>query len=315
MQCPLGVEGDISAGGDLRAIRIGRAAAIRRRVPNGEVIVRAGEGVGSQGGRLVGLHGLGGHGAVAFIGVEGNDRVLRPLGIQSGVFRKGHIRLVRIGLAGAVRRSVPAGEGVILAGKGVGGQHVSNTGVDAHGLHAARAAVGVKGDGDLIRLDRPFAVGVHIGIARLGTGRLSKAAIRVVQLRSGDRDGNGRHFRTKTRTALCTLVGVRCRAGDCGLDKFAGTPAGINVRAASSRIDAARSVQYTVHVDGGIRNGTASRSGGRVRHRANTIFGIPDIVFAPLVCIVNIQVRAGLNVQLRALVNRHPCTRKQRRVL
>ena len=312
VQCPLGVEGNVFRRSDVRLIGIGRAGAVRRRVPTGEVVVSAGESVGGQRGCRAGLHSLGGHEAIAAVGIKGNDRILRPLRIQGGVRIEIHGRPVGIGSAGAVCCCVPAGESIILTDKHVGGQLVVNAGVDTHGRHGARAAVGVKGDGDLVALDRPLAVGIHIGVARLGRGRLGVGTVSVVQLGGGDGDSHRCYFRTKkARTALCALVGVRFGTGDCSLNKISGTLAGIDVRTTGSRIDAACSAQHAVHIDGSVRNGTAPLTRRRICHRADSIVGTPDIVFAPLVCIVNIKICFLLNVQLRALVNRHLHAGKQ----
>ena len=312
VQCPLGVEGNVFRRSDVRPIGIGRAGAVRRRVPTGEVVVSAGESVGGQRGCRAGLHSLGGHEAIAAVGIKGNDRILRPLRIQGGVRIEIHGRPVGIGSAGAVCCCVPAGESIILTDKHVGGQLVVNAGVDAHGRHGARAAVGVKGDGDLVALDRPLAVGIHIGVARLGRVRLGVGTVGVVQLGGGDGDSHRCYFRTKkARTALCALVGVLFGNGGCSLNKISGTLAGIDIRTAGSRIDAAFSAQHAVHIDGSVRNGTAAFAGRRIRHRADSIVGTPDIVFAPLVCIVNIQICFLLNVQLCALVDRHLHAGKQ----
>ena len=81
VQRPLGVEGDVRIGGDFSLVAIGRSATVSSRVPTGKVIVRAGEGVGGQGGLLVGLHGLCAHDSLAAVGIKGDDRVLGPLGI------------------------------------------------------------------------------------------------------------------------------------------------------------------------------------------------------------------------------------------
>ena len=307
VQCPLGVEGNVFRRSDVRPIGIGRAGAVRRRVPTGEVVVSAGESVGGQRGCRAGLHSLGGHEAIAAVGIKGNDRILRPLRVQGGVRIEIHGRPVGIGSAGAVCCCVPAGESIILTDKHVGGQLVVNAGVDAHGRHGARAAVGVKGDGDLVALDRPLAVGIHIGVARLGRGRLGVGTVGVVQLGGGDGDSH----RCYIRTALCALVGVLFGTGDCSLEILTAACAGTDVRTAGSRIDAARNVQHTVHIDGSVRNGTAAFAGRRIRHRADSIAGTPDIVFAPLVCIVNIQICILLDIQFCAFIDRHLHAGKQ----
>ena len=207
------------------------------------------------------------HRTDAAVGIKGDDRVLGPLGIQGGIRAEIHDRPVGIGLAGTVLRRVPTGKGIILTGKCVVCQLVTNAGVDAHGLHAARTAVRVKGNGDFVALERPFAVGVHIGVARLGCGGFRVRTIGIAKCGGSDGDLNRRY----SRTALRALVGVLFGTGDCSLDKFAGTPAGIDIRATASRIDAAFNVQHAVHIDGSIGDGTAPLTGRRICHRANAI--------------------------------------------
>ena len=272
VQGPLGVEGDIFVGGDVCLVGIGLAGAVLRRVPTGEIIVRTGEAIGGQVGRLVGIHGLRAHGSLAAVGIKGDDRVLGPLGIQGGIRAEIHDRPVGIGLAGTVLRRVPTGKGIILTGKCVVCQLVTNAGVDAHGLHAARTAVRVKGNGDFVALERPFAVGVHIGVARLGCGGFRVRTIGIAKCGGSDGDLNRRYCRPKIAgTALFALVGVLFGTGDCSLDKFAGTPAGIDIRTTGSRIDAAFNVQHAVHIDGSIGDGTAPLTGRRICHRAHAI--------------------------------------------
>ena len=249
MQRPLGVEGDVRIGGDFSLVDIGRSGAVSFRVPTGEVIVRAGEVVGGQGGRLIGLYSLGTHGALAIIGFEGDDRVLGPLGIQGGIRAEIHGRPVGIGHAGAVCLGIPAGEGVVLTGEGVGSQHDVNAGIDVHGIHAARAAVRVKGNGDFVALERPFAVGIHIGIASLGGRSFGVGAVKVVQLGGGDGDLMCRHV----GTALRVLIRRGLLAGVTLLLIDAGTLAGADVRTAGGGVDAAdggqRTVDVQLHID------------------------------------------------------------------
>ena len=249
VQRPLGVEGDIFVGGDVCLVGIVLAGAVSCRVPTGEIIVRTGEAIGGQGGRLVWLHGLRAHGSLAAVGIKGDDRVLSPLGIQGGIRAEIHDLPVGIGLAGTVLRRVPTGKGIILTGKCVVCQLVTNAGVDAHGLHAARTAVRVKGNGDFVALERPFAVGVHIGVAGLGTGSPCIGVAGVVQLGGGDGDLNRRYFRLPAGTTLCALISFRFGTWDYSLDKFAGTIAGMDVRTTGGRIDAAIDIQCTIHID------------------------------------------------------------------
>ena len=179
VQRPLGVEGDIFVGGDVCLVAIGRAGAVLRRVPTGEIIVRAGEGVGGQGSRLIGLHGLRTHGSLAAVGVKGDDRVLSPLGIKGGILAEFHGRLVGIGRASTVCRSVPAGEGVAFAGKGVLWQIKTRIGLTCPGRHRSFAAVGVKVNSD-VRSTAPYAIQIGNGRTRAGICRLGVGAVCVV---------------------------------------------------------------------------------------------------------------------------------------
>ena len=129
------------------------------------------------------------------VGFKGNDRILRPLRVQCCVRIEIHGRPVSIGSAAAIRLRVPTGKGIVRAGEGVGGQRIVKAGVDTHGIHGARAAVGVEVDGDLASLDHPFTVGIHIGVARLGRSRLGVGTVGVVQLGGGDGDSHRCYFR------------------------------------------------------------------------------------------------------------------------
>ena len=300
VQRPLGVEGDIFVGGDVCLVGIGRAGAVLRRVPTGEVIVRAGEGVGGQGSRPIGLHGLGTHGALAAVGIKGDDRVLGPLGIQGGVRVKAHALFVGIGRAGTVCLGIPAGEGVAFAGKGVGGQRVTNAGVDGHGSHAARAVVRIKGNGDLILLERPFAVGVHIGVARLGCGGFRVRTIGVVQLGRSNRD---------CYCLICVriiLIGFIFRTGRSLLNVLTGAVAGADVRTTRCGVDHAVGSYTAVHIHlriSQVINGTVVRLARRIRHGLK-LAGAPDKVIGfPFISIVNIDIFSVCNRQASALGN------------
>ena len=272
VQGPLGVEGDIFVGGDVCLVGIGRAGAVSLGVPSCKVIVSSGESIGKQCGRHAGIHSLGAHISLAAVGVKGYNRFLRPLRIERGINIEFHCCPVGISRTFTVSLGIPAGKCITLTSECVGAQNVINTWINAHGLHAARTAVRVKGNGDFVALERPFAVGVHIGVARLGTGSPCIGAVCVVQLCRGDGDPNRRYLRPqKAGTTLCALVGVLFGTGDCGLDKFAGTIAGIDIRATGSRIDAAFNVQHAVHIDGSIGDGTAPLTGRRICHRAYAI--------------------------------------------
>ena len=187
MQRPLGIQGNISVGGDVCPVGIELAGAVLRRVPTGEIIVRAGEGVGGQGGRLVGLHGLRAHGSLAAVGVKGDDRVLGPLGIQGGVRVEAHDRSVGIALTGAVCLGIPAGEGVVLTGKGVLWQINTRIGLTCPGSHRSFAAVGVKVNSD-VRSTAPYAIQIGNGRTHAGICRLGVRAVCVVQFGGGDGD-------------------------------------------------------------------------------------------------------------------------------
>ena len=267
VQGPLGVEGDIFVGGDVCLVGIGRAGAVSLGVPSCKVIVSSGESIGKQCGRHAGIHSLGAHISLAAVGVKGYNRFLRPLRIERGINIEFHCCPVGISRTFTVSLGIPAGKCITLTSECVGAQNVINTWINAHGLHAARTAVRVKGNGDFVALERPFAVGIHIGVARLGTGGFRVRIIGIAKCGGSDGDLNRRY----SRTALRALVGVLFGTGDCGLDKFAGTIAGIDIRATASRIDAAFNVQHAVHIDGSIGDGTAPLTGRRICHRANAI--------------------------------------------
>ena len=311
VQRPLGVEGDIFVGGDVCLVGIGRAGAVLRRVPTGEIIVRAGEGVGGQGSRLIGLHGLRAHGSLAAVGVKGDDRVLGPLGIKGGILAEIHGRLVGIGRAGTVCLGIPAGEGVVLTGKGVGSQHVVNAGIDVHGLHAARAVVRIKGNGDFVALERPLAVGIHIGVAGLGTGSPCIGAVGVVQLGGGDGDLMCRH----AGTALRVLIRLGLRAGCALLNVLAGAVAGADVRTAGGGVDAADGGQLTVDVHLYIRQRrTLTCPSGGIDHR-DELRAITAAVAAPLIHVIDVDALAVGNHQLGTLSDAGLYAGQQRRRL
>ena len=272
VQSPLCIERGIRGDSNSCLVGIGRAGAVSLGVPSGKVIVSSGESIGKQCGRHAGIHSLGAHISLAAVGIKGDDRVLGPLGIERGINIEFHCCPVGISRTFTVSLGIPAGKCITLTSECVGAQNVINTWINAHGLHAARTAVRVKGNGDFVALERPFAVGIHIGVARLGTGGPCIGAVCVVQLCRGDGDPNRRYLRPqKAGTTLCALVGVLFGTGDCGLDKFAGTIAGIDIRATVSRIDAAFNVQHAVHIDGSIGDGTAPLTGRRICHRAYAI--------------------------------------------
>ena len=296
VQRPLGVEGDIFVGGDVFLVAIGRAGAVSCCVPTGEVIVRAGEGVGGQGSRLIGLHGPGTHGALAAVGIKGDDRVLGPLGIQGGIRVKAHVRSVVIVRAAAVRRGVPAGEGVVLTGKGVLWQIKTRIGLTCPGSHRSFAAVGVKANSD-VRSTAPYATQIgngrtHAGICRLGVG-----AVGVVQLGGGDGDLMCRH----AGTALRVLIRLGLRAGSALLVVDTGAVAGADVRTAGGGVDAADGGQRTVDVHLHIRQRrTGACPAGGIDHRDEPLTRAAAVA-APLVTVVDVDALAVGHHQLGVL--------------
>ena len=244
VQRPLGVEGDIFVGGDVCLVGIGRAGAVLRRVPTGEIIVRTGEAIGGQGGRLIGLHGLGTHGALAIIGHKGNDRIHRPLGIQGGIRAEIHGLPVGIGRAGTVCLGIPAGEGVAFAGKGVLWQIKTRIGLTCPGRHRSFAAVGVKVNSD-VRSTAPYAIQIGNGRTRAGICRLGVGTVGVVQLGSGDGDV----MACSIRIRLCDLLCCCVRTGCTLLDKHTGTVAGANVRTTVGCINLTSCSQATIYID------------------------------------------------------------------
>ena len=300
VQRPLGVEGDIFVGGDVCLVGIGRAGAVLRRVPTGEIIVRTGEAIGGQVGRLVGLHGLRAHGSLAAVGIKGDDRVLGPLGIQGGIRAEIHGLPVGIGLAGTVLRRVPTGKGIILTGKCVVYQLVTNAGVDAHGLHAARTAVRVKGNGDFVAPERPFAVGVHIGVAGLGTGSPCIGVAGVVQLGGGDGDSH-------RLIAICIiLIGFGFRTGCALLNVLAGAVAGADIRTALGGVDGANRRYAAVYIHLRINQvviGAVVCLTRRIGHGLK-LAGAPDkVVGVPLIAVIEIDVLSVCNRQASAFGN------------
>ena len=113
--------------------------------------------------------------------VQPADMVLvqRPLGIKGGILAEFHGRLVGIGRASTVCRSVPAGEGVAFAGKGVLWQIKTRIGLTCPGRHRSFAAVGVKVNSD-VRSTAPYAIQIGNGRTRAGICRLGVGAVCVV---------------------------------------------------------------------------------------------------------------------------------------
>ena len=249
VQSPLGVEGDIFVGGDVCLVAIGRAGAVLRRVPTGEIIVRAGEGVGGQGSRLIGLHGLRAHGSLAAVGVKGDDRVLSPLGIKSGVLGQINSRTIRIGVASTIGRRIPVQEVVAFAGKRVCVQ--CGIRLCIYGLWGHRAfdrvfctAVGFKGNRQLRRrFTAPNAIDIVDNIASVCGRSFGVGAVCVVQLGSGDGDLMCRHA-----ALLRVLIRLGLRSGGTLLVVDASTGAGADVCAACGGVDTADSGQRTVDV-------------------------------------------------------------------
>ena len=311
VQLPLGVEDDIFVGGDVCLVGIGRAGAVLRRVPTGEVIIRAGEGVGGQGSCLIGLYGLRAHGSLAAVGVKGDDRIHRPLSIQGGILAEIHGRLVGIGRAGTVCLGIPADEGVVLTGKGVLWQIKTRIGLTCPGSHRSFAAVGVKVNSD-VRSTAPDAVDIVNGVASLGGLRLIVGAVGVVQLGGGDGDGHrfipvriiliGRGF-----FARCTVLNI-----------FAGSVAGADVCAALGSEDSTDSRQAAVYIHLGILQiciGAVIGFTGRIGNRLK-LAGAPDkVIGVPFVAVINVDILAVGNRQVSALGNIHRNARQQCRVL
>ena len=286
VQRPLGVEGDIFVGGDVCLVGIGRAGAVLRRVPTGEVIVRAGEGVGGQGGRLIGLHGLGTHGALAIIGHKGNDRVLGPLGIQGGVRVEAHALFVGIVRTGALCLGIPAGEGVAFAGKGVLWQIKTHIGPTCQGRHRSFAAVGVKANSD-VRSTAPYATQIGNGRTRAGICRLGVGAVCVVQLRRGNGNLMGYYW-----FSIFILIRFGLRAGCPLLNIHAASTAGADVRAAGRGVDVTTRSHCSVDVNLCIFEGcTLACPAGSIGHRdVCDIFNAA--IATPLIHIIDIKARS-----------------------
>ena len=311
VQRPLGVEGDIFVGGDVCLVGIGRAGAVLRRVPTGEIIVRTGEAIGGQGGRLIGLHGLGTHGALAIIGHKGNDRIHRPLSIQGRILSEACLILIAIRFTVAVLTCIPAGEGVAFAGKGVLWQIKTRIGLTCPGRHRSFAAVGVKVNSD-VRSTAPYAIQIGNGRTRAGICRLGVGAVCVVQLGSGDGDSH-------RIIAICIiLIGCGFRTGYALLHIFAGSVAAANVSAAVGSVDSTDSCYTAVHIHLGIDQ-IVVRTGicltRRIGHGLK-LAGAPDkVIGIPFISIVNIDIFSVCNRQASALGNIDLNARQQSRIL
>ena len=313
VQIPLGVEGNIFAGGDVCLVGIGRAGAVNCCVPTDEVIVRAGEGVGGQGSRLAGLHGLSSHGSIAVVGVEGDDRVLRPLGIKGGIRVKAHDRSVGIVLTGAVCLGIPAGEGVVLTGKGVLWQINTRIGLTCPGSHRSFAAVGVKVNSD-VRSTAPYAIQIGNGRTHAGICRLGVRAVGVVQLGGCDGDRLREKFLPLT-SALRDLICLGLLAGSALLVVDAGTLAGADVRAALRGVDAADGGQLTVDVHLYIRQRrTLTCPSGGISY-CNERLIIAAAVAAPLIHVIDVDALAAGHHQLGTLSDAGLYAGQQRRCL
>ena len=299
VQRPLGVEGDIFVGGDVCLVAIGRAGAVLRRVPTGEIIVRAGEGVGGQGSLLIGLHGLGTHGALAIIGHKGNDRIHRPLSIQGRILSEACLILIAIRFTVAVLTCIPAGEGVAFAGKGVLWQIKTRIGLTCPGRHRSFAAVGVKVNSD-VRSTAPYAIQIGNGRTRAGICRLGVGAVCVVQLGSGDGDGH------RIIAIRIILIGCGFRTGCALLHIFADSVAAANVSAAIGGVDGANSRYAAVHIHlriSQVINGTVVRLARRIRHGLKLAEAPDEVVGVPHIAVIEIDILSVCNCQASALGN------------
>ena len=299
VQRPLGVEGDIFVGGDVCLVGIGRAGAVLRRVPTGEIIVRTGEAIGGQGGRLIGLHGLGTHGALAIIGHKGNDRTHRPLSIQGRILSEACLILIAIRFTVAVLTCIPAGEGVAFAGKGVLWQIKTRIGLTCPGRHRSFAAVGVKVNSD-VRSTAPYAIQIGNGRTRAGICRLGVRAVGVVQLGRSNRD---------YYCLICVriiLIGFSFRTGRSLLNVLTGAVAGADVRTTRCGVDHAVCSYTAVHIHLGIDQvviGAVVCLTRRIGHGLK-LAGAPDeVVGVPLIAVIEIDILSVCNCQASALGN------------
>ena len=167
---PLGVEGRVGAQCHGGTVVVRHAAAVGCGVPAGEGVAGAGEGVGVQRGRDTLVNRLGGHLALAAVGIERHDdlRVLGPHGVEGNhaAILGGQVldlRLVRIGGAGPVGCRVPASEGVVCLHERIRRErlrHVVGVGLIEHGP-GGRCVVLVElhrvGVGGPLRVDRRVA--------------------------------------------------------------------------------------------------------------------------------------------------------------
>ena len=121
----------------------------------------------------------------------------------------------------------------------------------------------------------------------------------------------GRHG----RTVLCVLIRLGLRAGSALLVVDTGTLAGTDVRTACGGVDTADGSQLTVDVHLHIRQRrTGACPSGCIVHR-NELITITAAVTAPLIHIVNVDVRAFGHHQLSVLSDGYLHAGQQRRRL
>ena len=108
----------------------------------------------------------------------------------------------------------------MLAGEGVGVQHDGCAAFHGLGIHAALAAVGIKGDGDLFDLavlhPHVLVSVIDIGVACSGGRGIGVGMSRTAVFQEGrvDRDG----VIDRCSVVLCSLIGVLF--GACTIDYF-----------------------------------------------------------------------------------------------
>ena len=167
---PLGVKRDILchlAGGDGRLVRIACTGSVYLGIPTVKFVVRPRvyvfiQGKGNAEHALLRIHR-----ADAAVGIEGNGNGFLPLGIEDkavGDICPGDESPIGIRFAAAVGRRVPAGEYVFVTGEGIGVQAQVYADLALLRLHAALAAVGVKGHGNI--------AGFPLGIQGEGAGHV-----------------------------------------------------------------------------------------------------------------------------------------------
>ena len=143
-----------------------------------------------------------------------------PDGVEGGILGEVDRCAIPINITVAVGPRIPRAKGVMLAGEGVGVQHDGCAAFHDLGIHAALAAVGIKGDGDLFDLadlhPHVLVSVIDIGVACSGGRGIGVGMSRTAVFQEGrvDRDG----VINRCSVVLCSLIGVLF--GACAIDHY-----------------------------------------------------------------------------------------------